>query len=188
VIRPRTAAAAVAFVMIPAVAGYIAYRANAPAPAAAMPVAGAMAVDTGTLLGAQRPEFSLPDLGGVMHDIGEWDGRVLVLNFWATWCPPCREEIPQFVRLQRQYRERGLQFIGIALQPGDEVGGFVQELGMNYPVLAGEQEVVDIAQAYGNHVGALPYTVVIGRDGRVRRLHMGPIKGAELERLITPLL
>jgi peroxiredoxin len=186
--RARTAAAAAALVMIPAMAGFLAYRGTAPTPAVAAAAPGAVAVDAHLMLGSRRPEFSLPDLNGVRHDIGEWDGRVLVLNFWATWCPPCREEIPQFVRLQRQYGARGLQFIGIALQPAFEVGPFAQELGMNYPVLAGEQEVVDIAQAYGNHVGALPYTVVIGRDGRVRRLHAGPIKGAELQGLIAPLL
>ena len=94
------------------------------------------------ILGRHRPEFTLPDLDGQLRSISEWDGKVIALNFWATWCPPCLKEVPEFVLLQAKYQAQGLQFIGIALQRPEEVRDFVAENGMNYPVLAGELEVI----------------------------------------------
>jgi len=141
-----------------------------------------------SVIGQQRPDFALPDLDGNVHTLDEWDGRVIALNFWATWCPPCRTEIPEFIALQRRYSDRGLQFIGIALQTAEEAAPFVQEYGINYPVLAGLQPVVEVARAFGNRIGALPYTVFIDRSGRIAHVHAGPLSGDEAERLLLPLL
>lgn len=140
------------------------------------------------IVGAKRPEFTLPDLDGVLHNVNEWDGKVLAINFWATWCPPCRKEIPEFVALQDQYGAQGLQFLGVALEQAEPVRAFVQEHGMNYPVLAGEMDVIAVAEAYGNNVGALPYTVIVDRDGRVAFVHAGPLSTEKAEAAITPLL
>ena len=140
------------------------------------------------MLGQPRPDFSLPDTLGVERRVSEWDGQVLVLNFWATWCPPCRKEIPEFVALQDKFRERGLQFVGIALQGPEELGDFIREYGINYPVLAGEMSVVRLAESYGNAVGALPYTVIVDRGGTIVFVRAGPLPGAQAEGLILPLL
>jgi peroxiredoxin len=140
------------------------------------------------LIGTSRPEFTLPDVQGLPRSVSEWDGRVVALNFWATWCPPCRKEIPEFVELQNRYGERGLQFVGIALQRPEEVRGFMDEYRMNYPVLAGEMEVIRLAERYGNRIGALPYTVIIDRHGRIAYVKPGPLSGAAAEEVITPLL
>ena len=140
------------------------------------------------VVGLPRPDFSLPDLDGVLRDASEWNGRVLAINFWATWCPPCRKEIPEFVALQEKYGERGLQFIGIALEDPESVRPFVADMGMNYPVLTGQTEVIRVAEAYGNLIGALPFTAIVDRAGVVRFLKAGPLPGVDAEAVILPLL
>ena len=146
------------------------------------------AVTTSSIVGRLRPEFTLPDLDGRLRSISEWDGKVIALNFWATWCPPCLKEVPEFVLLQTKYQAAGLQFIGVALQKPEEVRQFVTEHGMNYPVLTGELEVIKLAESYGNHIGALPYTVIIDRNGQVAHVKPGVLPTEEAETVITGLL
>lgn len=141
-----------------------------------------------SLIGMKRPGFSLPDVLGAQRKVDEWDKFVIVINFWATWCPPCRDEIPGFIALQQDYSDKGLQFIGIALQKAEEVTEYINELGVNYPILTGEQEVIDIARSYGNDVGALPYTVVIDRGSMIRFIKKGSVTRTELEPIILSLL
>jgi len=138
--------------------------------------------------GERRPDFSLPDIEGRMHDISEWDGQVVALNFWATWCRPCLREIPAFVALQQEYAGRGLQFVGIALQEPAELPGFIEEHGINYPILAGEEEVARIARRYGNDIGALPYTVFINRQGHIVHVQYGELPSDLAEHIISVLL
>lgn len=140
------------------------------------------------LVGMSRPDFSLQDVDGHLRHISEWDGKVVTLNFWATWCPPCLKEIPEFVHLQSKYEGRGLQLIGIALQRPEEVVEFMQEHKMNYPVLAGEMEVVNLSKVYGNTVGALPYTVIIDRNGHIAFVKYGQLSGEDAEKVISKLL
>lgn len=146
------------------------------------------AVTTSSIVGRLRPEFTLPDLDGRLRSISEWDGKVIALNFWATWCPPCLKEVPEFVLLQTKYQAAGLQFIGVALQKPEEVRQFVAEHGMNYPVLTGELEVIKLAESYGNHIGALPYTVIIDRNGQVAHVKPGVLPTEEAESIINRLL
>lgn len=144
--------------------------------------------DDQSLLGQPRPEFTLPDKGGQMRHVSEWDDRVLVINFWATWCPPCRDEIPGFIKLQEKYTARGLQFVGIALQDAEEVQDFVAEMGMNYPVLVGMEEVIKVSEQYGNQVGALPFTVIVDREQRIAFIKFGPLPYEEAENAILAVL
>ncbi|MFA5170808.1 MAG: redoxin family protein [Sulfuriferula sp.] len=130
----------------------------------------------------------IADLAGVRQPLAQWRGKILVVNFWATWCPPCRQEIPEFIALQKQYGEQGLQFVGIALDEKAKIQNFVDEVGINYPILVGDLEAVALAQASGNRMGGLPYTVVIDQKGNVVATEMGALSREKLTTIITPLL
>ena len=130
----------------------------------------------------------LPDLDGKPQRIDQWRGRVLVVNFWATWCGPCREEMPQFIRAQRAEGDKGLQFVGIAVDSADKVRGFNQELGVNYPTLIGGLGAIELSKTLGNELMALPFTVVLDRDGRIAHTQLGALKGDKLDKIVTPLL
>lgn len=151
------------------------------------------AVETGEVLpqatvGARRPDFAQRDVQGMVRRMDEWDGSAVVLNFWASWCPPCRTEIPWFINMQAQYRQAGLQFVGIAMQDAEETTDFIEEHGINYPVLAGTRATLELMARYGNDAGALPYTVFIDRDGIITRQHYGPLSREQLRRMVQKLL
>lgn len=131
---------------------------------------------------------ALPDVDGRKHTLGTWRGRVLVINFWATWCAPCREEIPEFVRMQERYGARGLQFVGVALDVPDKVRPFAHELGINYPLLVAGLDTMALMREAGNRAGVLPFTLVLDRQGNVARAHPGGFNEAKLEAVVRPLL
>lgn len=130
----------------------------------------------------------LKDLSGDEHRLADWRGRLRVVNFWATWCPPCVTEIPAFVKLQEGLGEQGLQFIGVALDDPEPVRDFVRERGVNYPVLVGENDVMALMQGFGNAIGGLPYTVVIGPDDRMLLTHQGEWPLEDARDALTGLL
>lgn len=136
----------------------------------------------------QRPEFWLPDPQGVRHGISEWDGKLVVMNFWATWCPPCLHEIPMFIALQERYGNRNVQFLGIAIDEADKVRAFVDEVGLNYPTLHGQLDAIEVMGAYGNETGGLPFTVVIDPMGIVVARHAGVLDETTATALIEELL
>ncbi len=131
---------------------------------------------------------SFKDLDDRLQPLKQWRGKVVVLNFWAPWCPPCREEMPDFIKLQDKYRERGLVFIGVALDEKIKVQAFADEIGVNYPILLGEMEAVDLARKIGNRLGGLPFTVVINRNGKVVASEVGGLTLARMEKIVLPLL
>ncbi|VAW54238.1 hypothetical protein MNBD_GAMMA06-1296 [hydrothermal vent metagenome] len=135
-------------------------------------------------VGIQRPEFAAPDLNGEMRNIKEWDGKLILLNFWATWCPPCKHEIPAFIELQQAYGEQGFQIIGIAIDEEDAVREFAKKIGMNYPTLVAPGDGVMLSKRYGNGVGALPYTVIINRDGEISDTITGELSKIRAKELL----
>jgi thiol-disulfide isomerase/thioredoxin len=130
----------------------------------------------------------LPDLDNRAQSIDQWRGKVVVVNFWATWCAPCREEIPLFVRLQKQYGERGVQFVGIAIDQPAKVKPYAAELGMNFPILIGGADAIELTRKLGNRAAVLPFTLVITRQGKVVETHVGVAREAKLEALLASLL
>lgn len=131
---------------------------------------------------------SFRDLDDKPQPLQQWRGKVVVLNFWAPWCPPCREEMPGFISLQDKYRERGLVFVGVALDEKIKVQAFADEIGVNYPILLGEMDAVDLAKKIGNRLGGLPFTVVIDRNGGIVASAVGGLTLARLEKIVLPLL
>ena len=138
----------------------------------------------------QRPPFALPDTAGISRHIKTWDGKVLVINFWATWCGPCLREIPIFIELQKKYGAKGVQFVGVAFDDMEAIQGFTNtaKIQFNYPILIGEDEAMTIAATYGNVIGALPYTVIINRQGKIIHGQIGEISRRSAEDIIKPLL
>lgn len=120
--------------------------------------------------------------------MSEWAGEVLLINFWATWCSPCRKEIPSFIVLQERYAGERVQFVGIALDRVDAVRNYAAEQGINYPLLIGEQNVAEYMRALGNTIGALPFSALISRDGRVLATHQGEWAAEDVEDAIRAAL
>ena len=131
---------------------------------------------------------SLPDTKGREQPLAQWKGKVLVVNFWATWCVPCREEMPEFVKAQRELGSRGVQFVGIAIDQPDKIDAFAAELQLNYPALVGGYGAIELSKAMGNRLGALPFTVIVNRSGKVAHTQLGPLKEAQLRSILGQLL
>jgi thiol-disulfide isomerase/thioredoxin len=134
----------------------------------------------------RRPDFTLRDLDGAPRAMAEWDGQVVLINFWAPWCKPCREEIPMLVALQREYGARGLQVLGPAIDDPEPVRRFADELQINYPVFADLMPTLAVQESFGDT--RLPYSVLIDRKGQIVFRKAGELKRAEIEPLLEPLL
>jgi cytochrome c biogenesis protein CcmG, thiol:disulfide interchange protein DsbE len=131
------------------------------------------------------PDFTLPQLDGQTLRLSSYRGKVVLLDFWATWCVPCREEIPNFMELQDKYREDGFEMIGISMDDGPEpVRSFFQEFHMNYPVVMGNAK---IGELYGGVLG-LPIAFLLDRNGRVYAKHIGATKPEIIEKEVVALL
>ena len=124
------------------------------------------------------------------HDqaLAQWKGKVVVVNFWATWCAPCREEMPEFVKAQTEFGARGLQFVGVAVDQPEKTREFAKEIGLNYPVLVGGFGAMELSKTLGNSVMALPFTVVVNRKGEVAYAHLGVLRPDKLRSIISQLL
>lgn len=124
--------------------------------------------------------IEFPDKDGKPHRLEEWKGKILVVNFWATWCPPCLEEMPEFARLQDELGPKGLQFVGIAIDDAQAVGSFLASKPMNYPILIGEAGGEAWATKLGNHMHVLPFSAVFDSSGRLAHVHTGVFRRADL--------
>jgi len=146
------------------------------------------AAEAPSLIGSSLPEYRLLSLDGVRENGNQWLGKVQIINFWATWCPPCKREIPVLIKLQNDYKDRGLQVIGIALDEAEAVANYVKEHGINYPTLAGDDEVVEVSEKLGNDLGILPYTVIADRAGKISFIRYGEVDRQTVENEIKKLL
>jgi thiol-disulfide isomerase/thioredoxin len=141
-----------------------------------------------SLVGSRQPGYSLPDLQGTLGDERRFAGRVVLLNFWATWCPPCREELPALAALRERLAGRGFEVVGIAVDDHDEVRDFLATLSLSYPQLVAGSAGLGLVRAYGDEMGVLPYSVLVDRAGAIRAQIPGVVPLAEIEGQILGLL
>ena len=132
------------------------------------------------------PAFSYPDLDGRQRSSEEFEEKIVVLNFWATWCAPCRKETPEFVALQEQYADT-VQFVGIAIDDEEPVREFADSYAVNYPLLLGDVEAVELSKRLGNRYEGLPFTVVAAPGGKLVLRHTGGLERERLEPLLREL-
>lgn len=131
---------------------------------------------------------AFPDLDGKAQPLAQWKGEVVLLNFWAPWCPPCRKEIPDLIKLQAKYANRGFTVVGIAIDTADNTQAFADQLDLNYPILVGGEKGIELAKKLGNTVGVLPYSVILDRQGGAVYSHRSAIDPTQIERVLRPLM
>lgn len=124
-----------------------------------------------------------PDLDGQVRRLLDWRGRVLICNFWATWCAPCREEVPLLVSAKRQWAYKGLEIVGIGVDSAANLREFSQTYQINYPVLVADGSALELIRKLGNRSGGLPFTVILDRTGALVGQHIGALSEADLRRL-----
>lgn len=125
------------------------------------------------------------DPAGAARALGQFEGKVLVLNFWATWCEPCRAEMPAFNRLHERWAARGVQFVGLSDESAEKARGFGETLRIGYPLWIGGDQVADLSRRLGNRLGGLPHTVVLDPSGRVLAQRVGPYTESELGAILS---
>ncbi|MFA5146554.1 MAG: TlpA disulfide reductase family protein [Candidatus Omnitrophota bacterium] len=145
---------------------------------------GACAKSGAMEAGEAAPDFSLTDLDGKTFNLSDFNGKVVILDFFAPWCPPCREEIPDFIKLQSEYGDKGFAMVGVALVSRDEAKSFAEKAGINYPVL------IDDGKVSGNYgpIRSIPTTFVIGRDSKISKMYIGYKTKEVFEKDIQELL
>ena len=153
--------------LLAAVAGISLWIAGSPAPPAA-PQAERVEASPAAIMAA-----NFVDLEGKSRVLGELNGKVVVVNFWATWCTPCLEEMPGFARLQSKWEARGVRFVGLANDDPAKVRAFGERLAINYPLWTGESAVMDLSRRLGNRIGVLPHTVLLDGAGKVLESRIG---------------
>jgi peroxiredoxin len=148
-----------------------------PGPAA---VAMTPALSADDLLGQRRPDFTLSDINGMPVSASDFEGKVWLVNFWATWCTPCVEEMPMLSRLQQEVAGQGVKIVGIALDDENRASEFAVNMAISYPILVGQADVVITGRQYGNNTGMLPFSVLIDSNGIIQWTHLGPLTREEL--------
>lgn len=131
--------------------------------------------------------FELADMTGTYRQSSEWDGKPKLLNFWATWCAPCRREIPLLKQTQDDYTDLDLQVIGIAVDFNDDVVAYAKEAQFNYPILVGQEDAMAVAESSGIDFIGLPFTMVLSPSGELIKTHIGEIVDEHIEQIATVL-
>ena len=157
-----------------AAAGYLLQMYLQPA---APPAAGTLA--------ESRLDFTLADLQGNPRQLSEWRGQALLVNFWATWCAPCRREIPLLKQTQSRQSENHLQIIGVAVDFREQVEVYAKEAEFNYPILIGQEDAMAAAEASGIEFVGMPFTLVVAADGSMIKAHIGEIREEHIEQIVS---
>ena len=146
--------------------------------------------ETATLATPTQSIFGLvlTDLKGRVQGLDQYRGKILVVNYWATWCHPCREEMPGFSRLQDKFRDKGVQFIGISTDDAPKIIEFQKEAPVSYPLLIGDMGIMKNSADLGNSRQALPFTAVFDREGKLSAAKLGRYAEADLDRLLLDLV
>jgi len=131
--------------------------------------------------------LELPDSTSSRRPLAEWKGKVLVVNFWATWCPPCLKEIPAFSAMSSKYRDRGVQFIGVSIDTERNVRDFQARHAVSYPLVIASPSAVQLTEALGNSAQALPFTVIVSKNGTIALVKLGTLSEDELDRKLAEL-
>jgi thiol-disulfide isomerase/thioredoxin len=180
----------VAVAAVAATAGFLLYhfgvarRDALTEPAVAQQAAAPAASDEAATIPATLPDFTLGDLEGKPRSILSWPGKSMIVNFWATWCAPCRKEIPLLRELQKQHGAEGFQVVGVAVDIREDVIKYVQEMGVDYPILTGEQDGLDAVNKFGQGSIGFPFTVFTDSQGRIVLFHLGEIKKEQADVLL----
>jgi len=130
------------------------------------------------------PEFSLADINGTMRQLSDWQGKARLVNFWATWCAPCRREIPLLKKTQKEQAVNNIQVIGIAVDYPEEVQAYAEEAQFNYPILVGQEDAMAAAEASGIDFIGMPFTMIIAPSGALLKTHIGEIVEAHIKKII----
>lgn len=133
-------------------------------------------------------EATLPDVDGKPQPFAQWRGRLLVVNYWATWCRPCRDEMPELSRVAQRYADRGVQVVGIAIDDAAKVREHLRELPVAYPIVVGDNFFAETSRALGNGPLGMPFTVVIDRNGTLRAAALGRVHEKSLVKLLDGLI
>jgi thiol-disulfide isomerase/thioredoxin len=137
---------------------------------------------------SQQLDFSFPDVNGQMQSVAQWRGRILVINFWATWCPPCLKEIPELIKWQQAYQDQSLQFVGIAIEDRQSVVDYLQTININYPILIAGDAGSTLSRQLGNIISAVPFTVIVNSQGQIIHRQPGELSYEQFLQVVQPLL
>lgn len=152
---------------------------------------GMPAVPEGTTVlktGDMRADLELPDVAGTPRRLSEWDGKLVLVNFWATWCEPCREEMPLLDHTRAQHAKDGLEVVGIAIDDQATVTDYLKDNPVSYPILIGSDDNSNPSIAFGDTRGILPYSVLLGRDGRIVAQRSGSFSSSSIGTWLKPYL